>query len=119
MSKIHDAVAEVRRAPAVKGAAVVTRDGLVAAASLDETLAADVLAGLASYLLMSTNKCLAEGSLGSCSRMSVHATHGKSVFVDLGDSTLVVVFDQFSDVAAARKEIDDAAQRIRRASRLA
>jgi predicted regulator of Ras-like GTPase activity (Roadblock/LC7/MglB family) len=119
MSKIHDAVAEVRRAPGVKGAAVLTLDGLVAAASLDETLSGEALAGLASYLLMSTNKCLGEGSMGTCARLTLHATHGKAIFVDLGDSTLVVVFDQFSDVDAARKEIDDAAQRIRRASRLA
>jgi predicted regulator of Ras-like GTPase activity (Roadblock/LC7/MglB family) len=118
MSKIHDAVADVRRAQGVKGAAVLTSDGLVAAASLDETLGNDALAGLASYLLMSTNKCLAEGSMGRCGRMVVHATHGKAVFVDLGDSALVVVLDQFSDVEAVRKEVDDAALRIRRASRL-
>ncbi len=119
MSKIHDAVAEVRRAPGVKGAAVLTLDGLVAAASLDETLNGDALAGLASYLLMSTNKCLTEGAMGGCARLTLHATHGKAIFVDLGDSTLVVVFDQFSDVERARKDIDDAAMRIRRASRLA
>lgn len=118
MSKIHDAVADVRRAAGVKGAAVVTHDGLIAAASLDETLGTDAIAGLASYLLMSTNKCLAEGSMGRCARLVVHATHGKAIFVDLGDSALVVVLDQFSDVDAARKEIDDAALRIRRATRL-
>lgn len=119
MSKIHDAVAELRRAPGVKGAALLTLDGLVAAASLDESTGADALAGLASYLLMSTNKCLAEGGMGGVGRMTVHATHGKATFVDLTDSYLVVMFDQFTDVSQARKEIDEAAMRIRRASRLA
>jgi predicted regulator of Ras-like GTPase activity (Roadblock/LC7/MglB family) len=119
MSKIHDAVEELRRAPGVKGAAVLTIDGLVAAASLEVGFASDALAGLSSYLLMSTNKCLAEGGMGNCARMTLHATHGKAVFVDLGDSYLVVMFDQFTDVNRARKEIDDAALRIRRASRLA
>lgn len=118
MSKIHDAVVELRRTPGVKGAAVLTLDGLVAAASLDSTLGADALAGLASYMLMSANKCLAEGGLGAAARLTLHATHGKAVFVDLTDSYLVVMFDQFTDVTQARKEIDDAAIRIRRASRM-
>lgn len=118
MSKIHDAVHELRRAPGVKGAAVLTTDGLVAAASLAEGIAIDVLAGLTSYLLMTTNRCLAEGSLGSCTQVTVHATHGKAVCVDLGDSHLVVLFDQFADVADALPEVQDASLRIRRASRL-
>lgn len=118
MSKIHEAVAELRTAPGVKGVAVLTLDGLVAAAALDEMAGADALAGLASYLLMSTNKCLVEGGMGGCGRMTLHATHGKAIFVDLTDAYLVVMFDQFTDVAQARKEIDDAATCIRRASRL-
>jgi predicted regulator of Ras-like GTPase activity (Roadblock/LC7/MglB family) len=118
MSKIHDAVAELRRAPGVKGAAVLTLDGLVAAASLDDAVGSEALAGLSSYLLMSTNKCLTEGGMGACGRLTLTATHGKAVFVDMTDSYLVVMFDQFTDVAMARKEIDDAAVRIRRASRL-
>lgn len=119
MSKIHDAVVELRRAPGVKGAAVLTVDGLMAAASLDESLGSDVIAGLASYLLMTTNKSLAEGGMGACSQMTLHATHGKAVFLDLQDSFLVVMFDQFADIADAQKQVQDAATRIRRASRLA
>lgn len=119
MSKIHDAVVELRRAPGVKGAAVLTVDGLMAAASLDESLGPDVIAGLASYLLMTTNKSLAEGGMGGCAQLTLHATHGKAVFLDLADSFLVVMFDQFADIANAQKQVQDAAARIRRASRLA
>jgi predicted regulator of Ras-like GTPase activity (Roadblock/LC7/MglB family) len=119
MSKIHEAIAELRHAPGVKGAALLTHDGLVAASSLDSSLAEDVVAGLASYLLMTTNKSLAEGSLGRCGQMTLHATHGKAVFLDLDDSHLVVLFDQFADIADAQKEVQEAALRIRRASRLA
>lgn len=118
MSKIHDAVIDLRKTPGVKGAAVLTLDGLVAAAALDPAMPSEALAGLASYMLMSTNKCLAEGGMGGCARMTLHATHGKALFVDLTDSYLVVMFDQFTDITGARKEIDDAAIRIRRASRL-
>jgi predicted regulator of Ras-like GTPase activity (Roadblock/LC7/MglB family) len=119
MSKIHEAVSDLRRAPGVRGAALLTLDGLMAAADLDSTLSSDVVAGLASYLLMTTNRSLEEGGLGRCGQMTVHATHGKTVFVDLDDSYLVVLFDQFADVADASQDIQDATLRIRRASRLA
>ena len=118
MSKIHEAVAELRTAKGVKGAAVLTMDGLVAAASLEASLIADVLAGLSSYLLMTTNKSLKEGGMGGCARLTLHATNGKAVFVDLTDAYLVVMFDQFADIAAATKQINEVAVRIRRASRL-
>jgi predicted regulator of Ras-like GTPase activity (Roadblock/LC7/MglB family) len=118
MSKIHEAVHELRKAPGVRGVAVLTVDGLVAAAALDPALGNDVVAGLASYLLMTTNRSLAEGGLGKCTQLTLHATHGKSVFLDLDDSYLVVLFDQFADVAEAQRQVQDAASRIRRASRL-
>ena len=118
MSKIQDAVNDLRRAAGVRGAAVLTTDGLVAAQALESGLGSDVLAGLASYLLMTTRKSLAEGSLGACTQLTLHATHGKAVFVDLVDSYLVVMFDQFADVAQAQRQVHDAAVRIRRASRV-
>jgi predicted regulator of Ras-like GTPase activity (Roadblock/LC7/MglB family) len=118
MSKIHEAVGDLRRVSGVKGAAVVTTDGLIAASALEAGLGTDVVAGLASYLMMTTNKSLGEGSLGGCARLSLHATHGKAILVDLTDSYLVVLFDQFADPSSARKEIDEAAVRIRLASRL-
>lgn len=118
MSKIHEAVVELRRAPGVRGAAVLTNDGLMAASSLDDALGVDVVAGLSSYLLMTANKSLGEGNMGSCSQLTVHATHGKAVFLDLTESFLVVLFDQFADIAGAQKQVQDAASRIRRASRL-
>ena len=62
---------------------------------------------------------LGEGNMGGCTQLTVHATHGKAVFLDLTDSFLVVLFDQFADIAGAQKQVQDAAARIRRASRLA
>ncbi|MFY9344910.1 MAG: roadblock/LC7 domain-containing protein [Planctomycetota bacterium] len=118
MNKIHDAVAGLRRVPGVRGAAVVTRDGLIAASALDGGVGADVVAGLTSYLMMAANKGLAEGEMGHCGRLTVTATNGKAVFVDLGEACLVVLFDQFADVGAGRKDIDAAADNIRRLSRL-
>lgn len=119
MSKIQDAVAELRHAPGVKGAAVVTDDGLVAASSVASGLDPDVISGLSSYLMMTTNRSLSEGSYGGCSKLLLNATHGKAVFVQLEDSYLVVLFDQFAEIDQADREVDDAVARIRRASRLA
>ena len=49
----------------------------------------------------------------------LNATHGKAVFVQLEDSYLVVLFDQFAEIEQADREVDEAVARIRRATRLA
>ena len=118
MSKIHEAVAQVRRLPSVRGVAVLTFDGLVAASALEADQSTEVIAGLASYLLMTTNRSLGEGSLGRCQQLTLHATNGKAVLVDAGDSCLVVLFDQFAEIGPAQPGIDDAVTRIRAASKL-
>lgn len=119
MSKIHDAVAELHRLPGVKGAAMITNDGLVVASSLDDRYQSEVLSGLTSYLLMTTQRCLEEGGLGKASQYVLTATHGKAIVVTIDDSSLVVMLDQFADPAQAKRETLEAAQRIRRASRMA
>ena len=119
MNKIHDVIKGLRSAPGVKGAAVVTYDGLVASASLATGLDAEVVSGLTSYLMMTTNRSLNEGEYGPATKLLLNATHGKAVFVRVDDSYLVVLFDQFAEIEQAEKQVGDAADRIRRASRLA
>lgn len=119
MSKIHDCVAELHRLPGVKGAALITNDGLVVASSLHASLNAEVISGLTSYLLMTTQRCLEEGCLGRATQYVLTATHGKAIVVGIDDSSLVVMLDQFADLTQAKREAAEAAQRIRRASRLA
>lgn len=118
MSRIHDCVAELHRLPGVKGAALITNDGLVVASSLDERFPSEVITGLTSYLLMTTQRCLEEGGLGKASMYVLTATHGKAVIVAIDDSCLVLMLDQFADPAQAKREAQEAAQRIRRASRI-
>jgi hypothetical protein len=48
----------------------------------------------------------------------LHATHGRAVFVALGEAYLVVLLDQFADVDGSRAEIQEAALRIRRTTRV-
>lgn len=119
MSRIHDAISELRHAPGVRGAAVITSDGLIATSSLATGLEDDVVAGLTSYLMMTTNRSLEEGGYGRGTKLLLNATHGKAVFVQLDDSYLVVLFDQFAQISQADREVDEAVTRIRRASRLA
>lgn len=119
MSKIQDAIVELRHAPGVQGAAVVTADGLVAASSLSTGLDNDVIAGLTSYMMMTTNRSLDEGGYSSCTKLLLNATHGKAVCVQLDESFLVVLFDQFAEIGQADREVDEAVETIRRASRLA
>ena len=114
MNKMQELLVGLRRAPGVKGAAVLTTDGLVAASSLDAACNADALAGLASYLLVTTDRALREGAMGACARVTVHASNGKAQIVEMPESSLVVLFDQFADVGAARRPVDEAVARIRR-----
>jgi predicted regulator of Ras-like GTPase activity (Roadblock/LC7/MglB family) len=118
MSKIQEALVVLRSAPGVRGTAVVTNDGLVAASSLATGLDGDVISGLSSYLMMATNRSLDQGGYSSCSRLSINATHGKAVFVQLDESYLVVLFDQFAEISQADVDVSEAVERIRRASRM-
>lgn len=118
MSKIQDAIAELRRAPGVKGAAVVTKDGLLAASALDPGTSTDVVAGLASYLLMTTNRSLSEGGLSPCEALTLVATNGRTRLISIDEACLVVLFDQFADPAKSEKDVDSTVASIRRAYRI-
>lgn len=102
----------------VRGAAVVTPDGLVAASEMVEELAADVVAGLASYLMITADRSLGEGCYGPCERLTIDAEHGKVVLVALEDSYLVVLLDAFSPGHGAGGAVDAVATRLRGAARL-
>ncbi len=118
MTKIQDALAELHRLQGVKGAALVTHDGLIAAQSLDARFSTDVVAGLTSYLMMTANRCLEEGKQPKAAQIVVHASNGKAILTNLDDSCLIVLFDQFADPSKARRDVQEAAQMIRRASRI-
>jgi len=118
MSEIQEILEELQGAPGVRSAAVVTKDGLVAAAALAPGLEPEVVGGLASFLMMTTGRSLREGGFGPCARLVLNATHGKAVLVQLDDSYLVVLFDQFADVDAAARDVERAEARARAAARL-
>ncbi len=118
MNPSRETLQELHQPSGIKGASVVTLDGLVAAEALDEGFSGDVVGGLASFLLMTMNRSLREGGLGECKQFMLHATHGKVILTALDDAYLVVIFDQFADVQKVRTEVSEAAQRIRHSTRL-
>ena len=118
MSSIQETLAELRQASGVKGCVMLTPDGLVIAQDLDARFRDDVVAGLASYLVMSTERVLKEAFMSSFDQMTIHTAHGKAVFANMESSFLVVLLDQFADLDSCRGEIQGSVQLLRRLSRV-
>ena len=118
MTTIQDILDSLREVPGIKGAALVTPDGIVIASSLAASLNSEVVAGLASFLITTTRRSLTEGGLGAFHRFVLQATNGKILLMDLGESFLVVHTDQFARLEASRMEVDEAAREVQRVSRL-
>lgn len=118
MSGIQDILDSLREVPGIKGAALVTPDGIVVASALSATLNSDVVAGLASFLISTTRRSLEEGNLGTFTRFVMQATNGKILLMDLGESFLIVHTDQFARLESSRMEVEEAARELQRASRV-
>ncbi len=118
MSDIQSVISDLSMAPGVKGVAIVTTDGLMVSELLGERFTDDVVAGLTSFLLTTTWRCLSEGNMGRMHRCEIHSTHGKVLLSEVEKSWLVVLMDQFADVELAKPEIDDCTQHLRRLTKV-
>ena len=118
MSAIHELLEDVRRLQGVMGVAVLTPDGMMAACDLDERYDEDTVAGLVSFLTATTNRSLADMAAGGFTRLTLHTSHGKVIVDDADGSHLVVITDQFTDLSTIIHDVDDAARRLRRISRI-
>ncbi len=107
---------ELSAVSGVRGTAVVTPDGIMVASSLHGRFDEDVVAGLASFLIATTNRSMSDE--GGFERFVMHSTHGKVVLNDLGESFLVTITDQFVTIDPLLAEIDDCSRRLRRATKL-
>jgi len=116
MSQIHDVLQEMQQLPGVRGTMMVNRDGMVVAGVLGDRFRDDVVSALTSFLLTTTQRTLNDGKLGELREFVLHCTHGKMLLTSLGEPYLIVLLDQFADLASCRKEISDS---IRQLSRLA
>jgi predicted regulator of Ras-like GTPase activity (Roadblock/LC7/MglB family) len=97
----------------VKGSVVVTKDGIVIASHLSKALQEDMVAAMASNVIQSARRSLAQDGMADFTRITLVATHGKMVFTDTGPAFLVVVMDRNVELGPAGLEIESAAMRIR------
>jgi len=116
--EIQNILATVGDMSGVVGSAVLTNDGIVVASDLGPSLAADVIAGLSSFLISTTRRSLRDAGMGDFSRLVMSATHGKVVLMDLGEAFLVVLIDQLADINASGDELQRAASELQRAARI-
>ncbi len=112
MNSIQEILDSLKQAPGVKGAALVTGDGIVVASALGLELNSDVVAGLTSFLVTTTRRSLQEGGFGAFRRFMIQATNGKLLLLDLGESFLIVQTDQFARLDDCRDEVDQAAAAV-------
>ncbi len=118
MNKIEDALGELNRARGIKGCALVMRDGMTVAECLGDRFRDDVVSGLVSFLISTTNRTLEGGKMGEFRRLALHSTHGKVLLIELGGPYLVVLLDQFANLESCQADVKAAAQHLRRLSKL-
>ena len=102
----------------VRGAAVVTRDGIVAASALTRDIDEDALAAIGAALVLDTVKALARIHLEDVERVVIVGTRGRIILVDAGFAFLVVVTDHTIELDVTMLDIAGAAYKLRKASRL-
>ena len=119
MNRLQEALTGVLVTSDVRGAAVVTADGLVAASALAADVEPDALAGVASFLMATTDRSLIEGGYGPVDRLAVRAAAGQAVLSRLDDCYLVVLYDQQADVTQVDAEAAAAVEQVRLSARIA
>lgn len=97
----------------VKGSLVLTRDGIVVASHLSKSLSEDLVAAMASNVIMATRRSLEKHGMRHFARLTLVASHGKMVFTDTGPAFLVVVMDRNVELGPVGIEIESASMRIR------
>ncbi|GAB4164148.1 MAG: hypothetical protein Fur0037_29400 [Planctomycetota bacterium] len=119
MNKIQQILSDLCRAPGISEAALVTRDGLMAASALRDPGREETVAGLTSFLMMTTLRYLRETGMEDFTGFTLHATHGKAMFIDIDGAYLVALMDQFADPGVCRAPIASATAMLRKCSHTA
>ena len=102
----------------VRGSFVMTCDGVVVDACLDDDLDQETIAALASSLLKVLIKSDSAIQIGEVSRFTLFAKHGRLLF-EIGESlVLVVVADKNIDLDITSLEISGLAKRLQRMIRI-
>ena len=111
-------IASLKERVGVKGALVMTGDGVVAASDLGGSLDPDSVAALASASVLRAMKAAEDLGLGSIERLTLTAAFGRFVFVPIDELVLVVVTDPHLDLDLTLLEIAGPARQMLALSRL-
>jgi len=111
-------LAELVENVGVRGAAVVTRDGMLVASALTGELDDDGIAALGASLVLRTVKALDRLAIDGIERMIVLGSRGKIILVDIGSTFLIAVTDLGINLDLTMLDISGAAHKLRKASRL-
>lgn len=100
--------------PGVQGSMVITRDGIMVAASLGPNLEEDAVAALSSSLVLTIKRGISPVGVDlDPEEMILTAEEGKLIFLDLGNAFLVVVTQPQLRLASGLVEIRGIARKVR------
>ncbi len=97
----------------IRGSLVVSRDGMVIVSRLTVGLDEDLVAAMASNVVLRTNRALGDRELGQFSRLSLTSSDGEMIFEAAGEMYLVVVMERGIDLGQMELEIRSTACRIK------
>ena len=96
----------------IKGSMVVAEDGIVVATALPPDLENENVAAISSQMIRSLRRSLERMGVDSFNRYVLGSTHGRMVFVNLGEAYLVVITHQNIKLDVILIEIASTAYRI-------
>ena len=118
MSDFTAILGRVNEVSGVLGSALLTNDGIMVESLLGTGVSDDVVAGLSSFLISTTQRTLNEAEMGRFQRFVLHSTHGRVVLIDIGEATLVVLTNQFVNLDGCLESIQQCAEELRNAARI-
>jgi predicted regulator of Ras-like GTPase activity (Roadblock/LC7/MglB family) len=115
---MRDVLRELKNRIGVRGALIMSSDGVVVASELCDELDADSVAALASPAISAAVRAAEAARIGATRRVMLTAGFGRLVFVLIEELILVVVTEPTMDLELTLLEIAGPAQRIRELSKL-
>ena len=105
---------ELNEAVGVKGSMIMTKDGMLVTSRLGESLSEEIVAAMASSMILSTRKALEKMGLHEFSRFLLKSSRGKIILVDAGVAFLVVLADARIKLDVTTIDINRTAYRIQK-----
>lgn len=113
MANMNEVLQDLRKEVGVKGSMVVMHDGVVVTSEIGPPLNSDQVAAIASNSIKEINAALGEIGAKAFTKFIFNSTYGKMVFLDAGESYLVVVLDKHLNLDFTMLAIASAGRRIR------